>query len=85
MRQNAGALAGALERADYVEQVGVVALLAGGRAEGLEALVWVIKRVEAGAPTLVGKGRIGDDIVEGLERFSVLEPGRRQRALPAMY
>ena len=39
VRQDAGALAGALERADDVQQVGVVALLGGRRAEGLEALV----------------------------------------------
>ncbi len=38
VRQDARALAGALERADDVQQVGVVALLGGRRAEGLEAL-----------------------------------------------
>ena len=39
VRQNAGAFAGALERADDVQQIGVVALLGRRRAEGLEALV----------------------------------------------
>ena len=38
VRQDARALAGALQRADDVQQVGVVALLGGRRAEGLEAL-----------------------------------------------
>ncbi len=79
VRQDAGALAGALERADDVQQVGVVALLGGRRAEGLEALVGVVERIEAGAPALVGKGRIGDDVVEGLERVAVLELGIGQR------
>ena len=36
VRQDAGAFAGALERADDVQQVGVVALLGGRRAEGLK-------------------------------------------------
>ena len=79
VRQNARALAGALERADDVQEVGVVALLAGRRAEGLEALVGVVERIEAGAPALVGEGRIGDDVVEGLERVAVLELGIGQR------
>ena len=39
MGQDAGALAGALHRADDVQQVGVVALLGRRRAKGLEALV----------------------------------------------
>ena len=41
MRQNAGAFAGALHRADDVQQVGVVALLSGRHAPGeaLEAVV----------------------------------------------
>ena len=40
--QNAGAFAGALERADDVEQIGVVALPGGRRAEGFEAVVGVL-------------------------------------------
>ena len=55
VRQNARAFAGALERADDVQQVGVVALLGGRRAEGLEALVGIVERVEAGAPALVAR------------------------------
>jgi hypothetical protein len=35
VRQNAGAFARALERADDVQEVGVVALLGGGRAEAV--------------------------------------------------
>ena len=83
VRQDAGAFAGALERADDVQQVGVVALLGGRRAEGLEAVVRVVERVEAGAPALVGEGRIGDDVVEGLERVAVLELADRSACCPA--
>ena len=79
VRQDARAFAGALERADDVQQVGVVALLGGRRAEGLEALVGIVERIEAGAPALVGERRIGDDVVEGLERVAVLELGIGQR------
>ena len=79
VRQDARALAGALERADDVQQVGVVALLGRRRAEGLEALVGIVQRIEAGAPALVGEWRIGDDVVEGLERVAVLELGIGQR------
>ena len=79
VRKDARAFAGALERADDVQQVGVVALLGGRHAEGLEALVGVVERIEAGAPALVAEGRIGDDVVEGLERVAVLELGIGQR------
>ena len=79
VRQDARAFAGALERADDVQQVGVVALLGGRRAEGLEALVRVVERIDAGAPAFVGERRIGDDVVEGLERVAVLELGIGQR------
>ena len=65
MRQNARAFAGALERADDMQQIGVIALFAGGRAKGLKSLVGVIERFKAGAPAFVGKWRICDDIVEG--------------------
>jgi dihydroxy-acid dehydratase len=57
----------------------VVALLCGRRAEGLETLAGVVERVEARAPALVGKRRIGDDIVEGLERAALRELGIGQR------
>ena len=42
VRQDARALAGALERADDVQQIGVIALLGGRHAEVLEALVGVV-------------------------------------------
>ena len=77
--QNASALAGALERADDVQQVGVVALLGGRRAEGLETVVRIVLQVDAGAPALVRKWRIGDDVVESLERASLRELGIGQR------
>ena len=75
MRENARAFAAALERADDVQQVGVVALLGGRHAVVLEALVGVVGRVEAGAPALVAEGRIGDDVVEGLELSPSLKSG----------
>ena len=59
-----------LERADDVQQIGVVALLGGRRAEGLESVVEVVQRIEAGAPAFVGERRIGDHVVEGLERVA---------------
>jgi len=77
--QNARGRARALERTDDVQQIGVVSLLVGWYAEGLEALVGVVERIEAGAPTLVGKRRIGDDVVEGLERVAIFELGIGQR------
>ena len=39
----------------------------------------IVERIEAGAPALVGERRIGDDVVEGLERVAVLELGIGQR------
>ena len=79
MRQDARAFAGTFERANDVQQIGIVALLGGRRAEGLEALVRVVERIDAGAPALVGERRIGDDVVEGLERVAVLELGIGER------
>ena len=80
MGQDASTLAGALERADDMEEVGVVALLGGRRAEGREAVVGVVVDVDAGAPTLVGEGRIRDHVVEGLQRaIGVLELGIGER------
>jgi hypothetical protein len=32
-----------------------------------------VQRIDAGAPALVGKRRIGDHVIEGLQRFAVLE------------
>ena len=70
---NARAFAGALERAQDVQEVGVIALLAGRDAVVLEALPRVVLGIEAGAPAFVAEGRIGDDVVEGLERVAVEE------------
>ena len=89
VRQNAGAFAGAFQRAHDVQQIGVIALLGRRRAEMLEALVRVVERVDAGAPAFVAERRIGDDIVEGFElaviagkkrisqRVALLDQGRR--------
>ena len=68
VRQDARALAGALERADEVQQGGIVALPGGRRAEGLEALEGVVQRIDAVTPALVGKGWIGDDVSGALIR-----------------
>src|SRR6185437_12072251 len=72
MRQNTRAFASGLERTNNVEQIRVVTLLTRRGAEWLEALVRIVKRIEPRAPALVGKRRIGDDVVEGLERVAVL-------------
>ena len=73
MRQDARGLAGTLERADDVQQVGVVALLGRRHAERPEPVERVVRRVEAGAPPLVRERRVGDDVVELFERIAVLE------------
>ena len=61
-----------------MQQVGVVALPGGRRAEGFEAFEGVIHRVQPRAPPLVRERRIGDDIVECLEGSALLELGVRQ-------
>jgi len=73
--ENAGAFAGGFERADDVEEVGVVALFGGGSAEGLEALVGIVERVDAGGPAFVAEGGIGDDVIEGFEGVAIEEFG----------
>lgn len=75
VRQDARAFARALQRADDVQQIGVVALLGRWRAEGLKTLIGIVERIEAGAPALVAERRIGNHIVEGLERVAVPELG----------
>jgi hypothetical protein len=53
VRQDAGAVAGAFQRSDDVQQVCVIALLARRRAEGLEPVVGIIQRIDARTPPLV--------------------------------
>ena len=72
VRQDAGAFAGALERAHDMQQVGVIALSGRRHAEGFKAVVEIVVRVEPGAPAFVGKRRIGDHVIKGLERFANL-------------
>src|SRR5207245_1157397 len=79
MRQDARPFAGASERADDVQQVGVVALLGRRSSERLKSLMGIVKRVDAGAPAFVGKRRICDDVVEGLEGISYFVLGIRDR------
>jgi hypothetical protein len=64
MREDACALAGALERADDLQQVCIVALSCGRSAERLKAVVWIVERIEAGIPPLIAERRIGDNKVE---------------------
>jgi hypothetical protein len=78
VRQDAGAFAGMLQRADDVQQVGVVALPGRWLAPG-EALPGVMRWRQAGAPGLVGKRRIGDDVVVGAQTLAVLELRRGER------
>ena len=54
-----------------MQQVGVIALLIGRHAEGLEALVSIVERRKARAPALIREGRISDHIVKGLERATL--------------
>src|SRR5262249_18563124 len=71
MRKDACAFALALERSHDVQEVGVITLLAGRDAIVLEALPRVVLGIQAGAPALVTKGRIGNDVVEGPKRVAV--------------
>ena len=45
----------------------------------LEASVGIVERVDAVAPALIAEGRIGDDIVKGLEGVAFFEQGIGQR------
>ena len=54
-------------------------MLGGGRSERFEPFERIVQRVQTGAPPLVGKWRIGDDIVEGFEGVALLEFGIYQR------
>ena len=47
--------------------------------KGWKRSIGIVERIEAGAPALVGKRRIGDHVVERLERVAVLELGIGQR------
>ncbi len=67
MRQNAGSGAGALERTNDVQQVGVVALLAWWRAKGLKAIPFVLLQVEPRAPAFIREGRVGNNVVKSCE------------------
>ena len=62
-----------------MQKVSVVALTCRRCAEGLETLVGVVEGIKTGAPTLVRKGWIGNDVVERLERIPLLEFWVRQR------
>ena len=86
MGQNARAFACALQAADDVQQIGVIALLlwrhAPGEAPVPVALAAFAER-QPRRPGLVGEWRIGDDVVVGAEPFAVEEPRLHQRALAA--
>jgi hypothetical protein len=73
VRKDARAGAGALERADDMQQVGVVALFGRRRTKMLEPIEPIVLRVEAGAPPLVAEGRICDDVIEGVEGVAIPE------------
>ena len=51
-----------------MQEIGVVALLGRRHAEGVEALEGVVLGIDAVAPAFVAEGRIGDDVIKGLER-----------------
>src|ERR1035437_2742750 len=77
MRKNTRGFAGALHRANDVQEVSVVPLLL-GRYTPSESLVAIERRREAGGPGLVGEGRIGYDVIIGAELFAVFELGIEQ-------
>ena len=66
VRHDDRALAGTPERRDEVQQVGVISVL-GRRLAVVEAAVFVVGRVEAVRPGLVGERGVGDGEVEALE------------------
>ena len=84
VRKNAGAFAGAFQRAQDVQQIGIVALFGGRRAVVFEALVRVVVGIEASAPAFVAERWIGDHIVEGFEFAGVVDEQRidQRIALP---
>ncbi len=73
VRQDACTFAGAFERADDVQQVGVVALLGWRSAKGLETVVRFLLQIEACAPPLVRERWIRNNVIEGLECAAVCE------------
>src|ERR1017187_3102600 len=79
--EDACALAGASERGNDMEEVGIVALAGGRRAEGFEALIGVVGQVDAVGPALIAEGRIGDDLSKVL-RVSPALNGGFARVLP---
>src|SRR6266704_1914627 len=73
VRQNARAFAVTFERAHDVQQVSVIALPGGRRAEVFEAFVRIVLWVDAGAPAFVAERRIGNDVIKRLEAAALLE------------
>ena len=53
VRQNTRAFAGTLERTHNMQEVGVIALLIGRHTKGREAIIRVVKRIEARTPAFV--------------------------------
>jgi len=70
MWENAGGFAGALHRADDVQEVSVVTLLLRWHTPR-EALEAILRGCEASRPGLIGEGRIGHDIVVGTEPLTL--------------
>ena len=78
MRQDDSCLAGALEAFEHVQQEGVVAILLGWSAV-FKPAIQVVCRVQAAGPVFIGKRRVGDDEIKGLEAtISVFKVRGRQ-------
>src|SRR5665213_86767 len=73
MWQDAHTFARALERANDMQEIGVVALLGRRCAKGLKTIVRIVQPIDAVAPALVAKGRIGNDIIKGLQRIAIFK------------
>jgi len=56
-----------------VQKISIISLLGRRNPKGLETVVRIFKRVQASAPSLVTEWRISDNVVKGLERFTILE------------
>ena len=62
-----------------MQQIGVIALFGGWRAERFETIIRIIERIKTCAPALIGERRIGNHKVEGFECVAILEFGIGER------
>ena len=73
----------ALQRAQDVQEIGVIALLRRWNPVALEPIERIFVGDEPGAPAFVAEGRIGHHVVEGLECVARVKSGF-ERVLPCL-